>query len=94
MAKRNELRSLLCGLDPGNARGREDIAFDDLIACDQIERFPLEPNLSACNGSSEATGGLVTPIWGFADGLPCDAPSCPTVKFEALGGMVISLARG
>jgi hypothetical protein len=23
-----------------------------LIACDQIERFSLEPNLSPCNGSS------------------------------------------
>ena len=52
MAKRNELRSLLGGLDPGNARGRKDIAFGDLIACDQIERFSLEPNPSACNGSS------------------------------------------
>jgi len=23
-----------------------------LISCDQINRFSLEPNLSACNGSS------------------------------------------
>ena len=52
MAKRNELRSLLGGLNSGNTRGRKDIAFGDLIACDQIERFPLEPNLSAGNGSS------------------------------------------
>src|SRR5258708_67856 len=52
MAKRNELCSLLGGLDPGNTRGREDIAFGDLIPCDQIERFSLEPNLSACNCSS------------------------------------------
>jgi hypothetical protein len=52
MAKRNELSSLLGGLDPGNACGREDIAFGDLISCYQIERFPLEPNLPACNGSS------------------------------------------
>jgi len=52
MAKRNELRSLLGGLNSGDARGREDIAFGDLISCDKIERFPLEPNLSACNGCS------------------------------------------
>src|SRR5262245_3742325 len=52
MAKRNELRSLLSGLNSSNARGRKHIAFGDLISCDQIERFPLEPNLSACNGSS------------------------------------------
>ena len=52
MAKRNELRSLLGGLDPGNTRGRKDIAFGDLMACDQIQRFPLEPNFPACNGSS------------------------------------------
>jgi hypothetical protein len=52
MAKRNELRSLLGGLDPGNAGGGEDIAFSNLISCDQIDRFSLEPNLSACNGSS------------------------------------------
>ena len=52
MAKRNELRSLLGGLNSGNARGRENIAFGDLISCDQIERFPLEPDFPACNGSS------------------------------------------
>src|SRR5215472_17818866 len=52
MAKRNELRSLLGGLNSTNACGREHIAFGDLISCDQIERFPLEPNLSARNGSS------------------------------------------
>jgi hypothetical protein len=52
MAKRNELRSLLGGLNSGNARGRKYIAFSDLISCDQIERFPLELNLSACNGPS------------------------------------------
>jgi hypothetical protein len=52
MAKRDELRSLLGGLDSGNARGRKNIAFGDLISCDQIERFTLEPNLSACNGFS------------------------------------------
>jgi hypothetical protein len=52
MAKRNELRSLLGRLDPGNARRRKDIAFGNLISCDQIDRFSLEPNLSACNGSS------------------------------------------
>jgi hypothetical protein len=52
MAKRNELCSLLGGLNSGNARGRENIAFGDLIPCDQVERFPLEPNLTACNGSS------------------------------------------
>jgi len=52
MAKRNELGSLLGCLNPGNARGCEDIAFGDLIFCDQVQRFPLEPNLSACNGSS------------------------------------------
>ena len=54
MAKRNELASLLGGLNPGNARGREHIAFGDLISRDQIERFPLEPNPSGCNGSSLA----------------------------------------
>src|SRR5262249_31695555 len=52
MAKRNELRSLLGGLNSGNARGREDITFGDLVSRDQIERFPLEPNVSACNRSS------------------------------------------
>src|SRR6478609_363403 len=52
MAKRNELRSLLGGLNSGNARGCEDIAFGDLIPCHQVERFPLEPNLTARNGSS------------------------------------------
>ena len=52
MAKRNELRSLLGGLNSGHARGREYIAFGDLISLDQIERLPLEPNLSACNRSS------------------------------------------
>ena len=52
MAKRNELRSLLSCLNSGNARGRENIAFGDLISCDQIERFPLEPNFPARNGSS------------------------------------------
>ena len=52
MAKRNELRSLLGGLNPGNACGREHIALGDLISCDQIERLPLEPNFPACNGSS------------------------------------------
>jgi len=52
MAKRHELRSLLGGLNSGNARGRENIAFGDLISCDQIKRLPPEPNLSACNGCS------------------------------------------
>jgi len=52
VTQRKEMRCLLGGLDPGNTRGREDIAFGDLIPCDQIERFSLEPNLSACNGSS------------------------------------------
>jgi hypothetical protein len=52
MAKRNELRSLLGGLNSGNARGREHIAFGDLISCDQIERFPAEPYFPSCNGSS------------------------------------------
>jgi hypothetical protein len=52
MAKGNELRSLLGRLDPGNASCRKDIAFGDLIASDQIECFPLKPNLSACNGPS------------------------------------------
>jgi len=52
MAKRNELRSLLGGLNSGNPCGRKHIAFGDLISCDQIERFPLEANLSACNGCS------------------------------------------
>src|SRR5215469_13724500 len=52
MAKRDELRSLLGGLNSGDARGREDIAFGDLISCDQIECSPLKPNFSACNGSS------------------------------------------
>jgi len=44
MAKRNELRSFAWRLNSGNARGREHIAFGDLISCDQIERFPLEPD--------------------------------------------------
>src|SRR5262249_52067026 len=52
MAKRNELRSLLGGLNSGNARGREDIALGDLISRDQVERFRLEPNLSACDSPS------------------------------------------
>jgi hypothetical protein len=43
---------LLGGLNSGNARDREDIAFGDLISCDQIERFPLEPDFPARNGSS------------------------------------------
>jgi hypothetical protein len=46
MAKRNELRSLLGGLNSGNARGREHIAFGDLISCDQIERFSLGAGFS------------------------------------------------
>ena len=54
MAKRNELRSLFGGLNSSNPRGPEDMAFGDLISCDQIKRFLLEPNLSACNGSSFA----------------------------------------
>ena len=49
MAKRNELGSLLGCLNSGNARGREDIAFGDLIFCDQFERFPLQPNIAACD---------------------------------------------
>src|SRR5262249_28661447 len=52
MAKRNELRSLFGGLNPGDACGREHIAFGDSIAGDQIERFRSEPNLSKCNGCS------------------------------------------
>src|SRR5579859_1212037 len=36
---------------------------------------------SACKGSSAATGGLLTPICGFTDGVP-DAPSAPTVKIK------------
>jgi hypothetical protein len=54
MAKRNELRSLLGRLNSGNARGRKHIAFGDSISCDQIERFPTEPNLSARNSCSFA----------------------------------------
>ena len=52
MAKRNELRSLLGGLNSGDSRGRKHIAFGDLISCDQIKRFPPKPNLSACDGCS------------------------------------------
>jgi hypothetical protein len=52
MAKWDELRSLLGRLNPGDARGPEHIAFGDLIFGDQIDRFPLEPNLSARNGCS------------------------------------------
>src|SRR6516162_1197689 len=52
MAKRNELRSLLGGLNSRNARSRKHIAFGDLISCDQSKRFPLEPNLSPCDGCS------------------------------------------
>ncbi len=40
MAKRNELRRLLGGLDPGNARGREDITFGDLIVLRSDRAFP------------------------------------------------------
>src|SRR4029079_14546398 len=47
-----ELGSLLGCLNPGNARGCEDIAFGDLIFCDQFERFPLQPNVAACDCSS------------------------------------------
>ena len=46
------MRSLLGRLDSGNARGRKHIAFRDLISCDEIERFLLEPNLSARDSSS------------------------------------------
>ena len=52
MAKRNEVRSLFGRLNSGNPRCREDIAFGDLIFCDQIKRFWLELDSSACNGSS------------------------------------------
>ena len=52
MTKRNELRSLLGRLNSRNARGCEHIAFGDLIARDQTERFSPKPNFSACHGSS------------------------------------------
>src|SRR5262245_61680435 len=56
VAKRNQLRSFLGGLNPGNARGREDIAFGDLIFCDQIESSSSQPNFAASNGSSFTEG--------------------------------------
>ena len=54
MAKRNELRSLLGGLNSSDARGREHITFGDLIFCDQVERLALEPDLSTRNSCSLA----------------------------------------
>jgi hypothetical protein len=52
VAEWNQLRSLLGGLNSGNACGRENVAFRNSIGCDQLKRFPLELNASGCNGPS------------------------------------------
>jgi hypothetical protein len=44
VAERDELRSLLCGLNPGQARSRENVPLPDLIPGNEIERFLPKPN--------------------------------------------------
>src|SRR6266481_6127279 len=46
VAKRDEVRRLLCSLDASNPRSREHIAFRDLILRNQIKCLALEPNFS------------------------------------------------
>ena len=52
MTKGDELCRLFRCLNSGDPCGREDIAFGDLIRCDQVKRFPLEANVPPCNCSA------------------------------------------
>jgi len=54
VAKGDEMRGIFRRLNPGNPRGREDIALCDLIFGNQIERFGLEPNFSCRNRRPDA----------------------------------------
>ena len=49
MTKRNQLRGLFGGLNAGNPRGREDVAFYHLVLRNQIECLALKPDFSHRN---------------------------------------------
>src|SRR5207248_7278332 len=49
VTKRNQLRGLFGGLNAGNPRGREDVAFYHLVLRDQIECLALKPDFSHRN---------------------------------------------
>src|SRR5438132_13997032 len=48
------MRGLFGSLNPGNPRGREDIAFCDLIFRNEIERFALELDFALSDRSARA----------------------------------------
>ena len=48
------MRGLFSGLNPGNPRGRKDIALRDLIFRNEIERFALELDFALGDRSTRA----------------------------------------
>jgi hypothetical protein len=47
---------LLRGLDPGDARGRENISLPDLILGNELKRFPPKLNRAGRDSFSRALG--------------------------------------
>src|SRR5256885_13060930 len=48
------MRGLFSGLNPGNPRGRKDVALRDLIFRNEIERFALELDFALSDRSARA----------------------------------------